>query len=115
VVAGGFTRARVSGFDQVQFASNWQGGFAVACPLSGLGVTGAFSAALEAWRRGAPRALSCPCGREHDLADLAFAPAAGFARGWLTLVDVQDAALTPDAEASAGALLGGVRVVLRRG
>ncbi len=115
LVDGGFARARVERFPDVRFASNWQGGFRAACPVDGRNVVPQLGPALEAWRRGGARALACPCGRTHDLSDLAYAPEAGFARGWLALVDVESATLADDARAVAAEELGGVRIVARRG
>lgn len=107
-VAGGFLRARVMRFDAEQFVSSGQGGFRVRCPAGAGNVTRGFVPALEAWRAGGARELACRCGVTHDLAELEYAPACGFSREWLELVDVGEA--TPPA-----GLPRGVRVVLRRG
>lgn len=115
IVAGGFARARVDVFDHVHFASSGQGGFTVRCPITEGNVVGAFNRALEAWRAGGPRQLACECGLTHDLTELHYQPHAGFARGWVTLVDVQGVELTADAQAEAERLLMGVRIVVRRG
>ncbi|MFN7142967.1 MAG: hypothetical protein ACK4YP_04275 [Myxococcota bacterium] len=114
LVDGGFARARVEVFDTPRFASNNQGGFRVSCPVDGASVVVPFSRALERWRNGGPRALACTCGETHDLAALVYAPEAGFARGWLALLDVGGAAVDPAALALADEVLGGVRVVARR-
>ncbi|MES2640556.1 MAG: hypothetical protein V4850_13770 [Myxococcota bacterium] len=115
LVVGGFARARVERFDRVHFASSGQGGFAVRCPVTEQNVVAAFGRALEAWRAGGPRQLDCACGQAHDLVELHYLPEAGFARGWITLVDVQGVELTADAHAEAERLLMGVRIVIRRG
>lgn len=115
LVVGGFARARLDLFDHVHFASSGQGGFAVRCPVTEQNVVGAFNHALGAWRAGGPRTLVCPCGREHDLVELHYLPDAGFARGWVALVDAQGVELTPDAHAEVERLLMGVRIVVRRG
>jgi hypothetical protein len=115
LVAGGFDRARVETFDAPRFLSNWQGGFRVRCPNNGESAVDAFSAALAAWRAGGPRAMACGCGATHDLAALRYAPEAAFARGWLALLDAADAEVHPEALALAGDVLGGVRVIGRRG
>jgi hypothetical protein len=124
LVSGGFLRTRLEATGDVRFYSNWQGGFAALCPRQGTVVTDRFARALEAWRAGARvdqeagaalRDLRCTCGETHDLATLSFAPAAGFARGCVWLLDVSDGALRPEALAALEAACGGVRVVLRRG
>ncbi len=115
LVDGGFASARVEVFDEVRFASSGQGGFAVRCPVDGENVVAAFNRALPAWRTGGPRVLACSCGREHDLTDLRYLPAAGFACGWIVLVDVGGLDLTPEAHAALTTHLPGVRIVVRRG
>ena len=115
LVAGGFLRARLETFDTVRFVSNWQGGFHVRCPVDARDVVGGFGRALEAWRAGGPRALGCDCGAVHPLEALVYAPDAGFARGWITLADIADVRLDPVALARARAVVGEVRIVLRRG
>lgn len=107
-VAGGFLRARVMRFDAEQFVSSGQGGFRVRCPAGAGNVTRGFVPALEAWRAGGARVLACRCGATHDLAELDYAPACGFAREWVELLDVGEATPPPG-------LPMGVRVVLRRG
>ncbi|MFZ5478115.1 MAG: hypothetical protein ACOZNI_15210 [Myxococcota bacterium] len=115
LVAGGFARARVERFDGHGFASNQRGGFRVGCPRDGRNLVPAFNRAYPAWREGGPRALACDCGERHDLADLRYAPDAGFARGWIALAGAGDADVTPEARAVADAAVGRVRIVLRRG
>ncbi len=115
LVVGAFASARAEVFDGVRFASSGQGGFAARCPVDGTNVVAAFNGALPAWRAGGPRVLACGCGREHDLADLRYLPAAGFARGWIALVDVGGLDLTPEAHAALTTHLPGVRIVVRRG
>lgn len=115
LVDAGVAEVRVEVFDRPRFASSGQGGFRVSCPRTGQNVVPAFNPALEAWRAGGPRVLDCPCGDRHDLASLAYAPQAGFARGWVALVDAGGAELLPDAARIAREILGGLRVVLRRG
>lgn len=100
----------------LRFASNKLGGFRVACPSCGMGVVPTFNSAFSGWRAGGARALVCPsCGATHDLAALSFAPDAGFARGWLAIEDAASLELAADARAVAEQVLGGVRIVLRRG
>lgn len=109
LVAGGFLRARVMRHTDEQLVSSGQGGFRVFCPADVRNVTAGFAPALEAWRRGGPRALVCACGATHDLAALHYRPACGFARAWLELADVGAA------ELDVRALPAGVEVVWRRG
>ncbi len=115
LVEGGFARARPEVFDRTRFASSGQGGFSVRCPVDGSNVVAPFSSALEAWRVGGPRHVACGCGREHDLVDLVYSPEAGFARGWLAVIDVQGIELDAEARAEAEVLFEGVRIVVRRG
>ena len=115
IVPGGFLRARLETHPDVRFYSNWLGGFAARCPGDGTTITDRFARALERWRAGGDRAVECACGARHDLSALSFAPEAGFARGCVWLLDVADGALVPAFAAQADAVLGGVRVVLRRG
>ncbi len=116
LVEGGFARAWLDVGEEVRFASNKLGGFRVACPSAGGNVVASFNTAFSAWRTGGARALDCPaCGERHDLMALDYAPEAGFARGWLTIEDVEGLVLAPDAQAVAEQVLGGVRIVLRRG
>lgn len=96
---------------QPRFLANRSGGFRVRCPDTGATLADRLHPAVEAWRRGSPRVLACACGVTHDLADLDYFPAAGFARGWIELDDVGDA----DLVAEARSLAPDVRLVLRRG
>lgn len=120
LVEGGFAALTREGGAGVVFLSNGQGGFRVACPRTGESAVPAFNRAITAWRAGGPRRLACPCGQPHDLADLRYRPAAGFARAWLRLADPARAELTPEGEAALVAAWGGaqgaaVRIVGRRG
>lgn len=115
LVHGGFAFARMERFERPRFASNGQGGFRVECPITGENAVPIFNAAFARWRAGGPRELACGCGARHDLDALAYSPPAGFARGWLALVDVGGVQLDPAAEAEVARVLGGVRVVARRG
>lgn len=94
-----------------RFVANRQGGFYVRCPVDQSLVGDRFLRALTAWREGGPRALECACGATHDLAALAFAPAAGFAWAWIEVPEVE----APELAEEALAVLGEVRIVLRRG
>jgi hypothetical protein len=95
MVEGGFvSAARCAGAET--FLANGQGGFRVACPVSGENVVPAFN---------------CACGADHDLRDLRYTPQATFAADWIHLVDVASADLTPAALAAVGPLI----VVGRRG
>lgn len=116
LVAGGFGRVRAVDWGEERLVANRQGGFRVRCPATGANVVPAFNHAMTAWRAGGPRALACGCGATHDLADLDFAPDAAFARAAVEILDAEDAALTPEAEAVARATWGEApRVILRRG
>lgn len=115
VVPGGHRPPRVVDGGHERFLANRQGGFRVRCPVDGANLVPVFPRALERWRAGGPRTLACPCGATHDLAELTYAPDAGFARAWLELAEVGSGELTPEALAEAEAALGGVRIVPRRG
>jgi hypothetical protein len=131
LVAGGFARAWVEDGSPsapatepaclaeprpIRFVSNRLGGFHADCGSCGAALAGPFSRALESWRRGGPRCLRCgACGTESDLAALRFSPDAGFARAWLVFEDVGSVDLAPDALGLLEDVLGGVRIVLRRG
>ncbi len=115
LVPGGHGPMVVEGDGPVRFLANRQGGFRVYCPRTGANVVAAFVAAITAWRAGGPRRIGCPCGDDHDLAALAYAPEAGFARAWITIPDAASADLAPAAAQVAKDLLGEVRIVLRRG
>ena len=52
---------------------------------------------------------------EHDLVELRYLPEAGFARGWLTLVDVQSVELSPEGSTAVDYVMPGVRILVRRG
>lgn len=120
LVVGGFLRARVVTHLGEQFLSSGQGGFRVYCPAAlGPGgtparlsnTTAAFVGALTRWRAGGPRKMDCGCGANHDLADLHFRPACGFAREWIELLDVGCA----DLSQAALDVLDGAPILLRRG
>jgi hypothetical protein len=98
LVDGGFVRAWVESDDlRGRFYGNQIGGFRVACPTCGASVAEEFGRTLEAWRRGGPRWMACHrCAAGSDLANLRFAPAAGFGRAVLRLADVGRAALTEE-------------------
>jgi hypothetical protein len=115
LVDGGFARATVETHATPRFLSNHLGGFRVRCPVTGDNVVPAFNRAIEAWRAGGPRSLACVCGRTHPLEALAYAPEAGFARGWIALSDVGGITLADEALALARAHLGDVRVLASRG
>ncbi len=98
-----------------RFFANGQGGFRVACPLDDRLLAGPFRVAIEAWRAGGPRSLSCPCGQEHDLDALRFEPPAGFAREAVVVNDAPSAELAADTLAAVATLWPGVRLVGSRG
>jgi hypothetical protein len=115
LVAGGFARATLQVSEGVRFLANGTGGFHTRCPACGGALAAVFARALTAWRAGGPRRVACPCGHEGDLDAVSFAPTAGFATAWLALDDVGSAELLPDAAATLGQVLGGVRIVGQRG
>jgi hypothetical protein len=100
----------------IRFVANRLGGFHADCAACGAALAGPFSRALEGWRRGGARRLRCvACRVECDLAALRFAPDAGFARAWLVFENVGSVELDPAARGLLEDVLGGVRIVLRRG
>lgn len=107
-IFGGFARARIVKLDREQFVSSGQGGFRVRCPAGAGNVTNRFVPAIGKWRAGGGRTMACVCGTGHDLIDLDYQPACGFAREWVELVDVGLVSV-PEG------LPEGVKVVLRRG
>jgi hypothetical protein len=111
LLEGGFRRVSAQHAPRARFFSNRQGGFHVRCPVTGGNIVPPFNPALEAWRAGGPRVFACPCGLVHPLEDLDYAPAAGFAQGWLHVEDVGGVTL---AEAALRALPA-FRLVFRRG
>ena len=115
LVEGGCASVRAMSSGVQRFLANRQGGFSVRCPASGVNLVPTFVPALTAWRRGGPRYLGCVCAKDHDLVDLEFAPAAGFAFQWVELFDVDGAEVVPEALALAAEVWGGVRMVGRRG
>ncbi len=122
VVIGGNGLVGPEERDAIAFVSNRQGGFSVRCPLppSAPGgsppiLTRQFAGALERWRSGAERSVVCECGTRHDLAALAFAPPAGFARTWLRIEDAASGDVDPVALTAVAEVFGGVRILLRRG
>ncbi len=94
-----------------RFLANRGGGFRVRCPVTGVSLADRLHRAMEGWRNGGARVLTCACGETHDLAVLDYVPDAGFARGWIELHDVGAAELVAEARA----LASDVRLVLRRG
>lgn len=112
---GGFRRAGAEARATPCFLSNRVGGFRVACPVDGRVVVPDFNRAMERWRAGGPRRLACPCGADHDLDALRFAPEAGFARGWLVIEEVDGVEIDPAALSAAREAFGDVRILLIRG
>lgn len=114
VVEGGADWAALSA-DREHFFANGQGGFRVVCPACEAQATSRFWKALEAWRQGGERQFACVCGARTDLADLIFAPAAGFASRWLRGAKADSLDLTAGASAILQSLWPGFRVVGSRG
>lgn len=116
LVEGGFVRRAVEPDPGTpRLVANHQGGFRVACPACGTSIVPTFQRALTAWRAGAAREATCPsCGWTGDLADLAFAPAATFARTVVRIADVGDARLSSDAHERITSAWGPFRVIAQR-
>ena len=115
LLPGGFAALRLDRPGAPTLYANEQGGFRVPCPSCGAPLAGPLSAAVEAWRRGGPRALACPrCGWAGDLAEVQGRPPFGIARAAVIFADVGGTALSEAGEAALAPLLGAARVVLRR-
>ena len=115
LVSGGQDAIRVDIPRRVALYGNQQGGFAVRCPSSAENIVPAFNRAVTTWRAGGSRSLRCPsCGDTHPLESLEFAPPAAFAMGAIVLAGVATAAISGVARAEAEAVLGPLRVILRR-
>lgn len=116
IVEGGYRLARVDDPGRIHLYANQQGGFKVCCPVNGAPLARPFGAALEAWRRGAPRMLACPaCGANHPLEEVELQPPGGFARGAVVLADVGGPELSTLGRLELVALLGpGLRVIPAR-
>ena len=85
LAGGGSTRAHDAAREH--FLGNEQGGFRVTCPLTGDNVSAAAGRAIQRWRDGGERALTCACGSRHDLAALDYAPGAVFAERWIEVLE----------------------------
>ena len=115
LVPGGFARLWFDAPGRVTLFANQQGGFRVTCPTQATNIAVAFSAAVESWRAGGPRALTCPaCGARHPLEDATLAPPGAFARYAVVFADARSADPTPEARGALEAALGPLRVIARR-
>lgn len=115
LVAGGFRRVWLDLPGRMVLYANQQGGFRVRCPKGGDEIARAFEAAHRAWRRGGERILPCPgCGQAHPFDVLEFAPPAAFGRCAVVFADAASISLSDHALSDLQALLGEVKVVVRR-
>ena len=114
-IVGGARGLRLDDPGRVSLYANQQGGFRVRCPRSGENLASAFSAAVERWRSGAPRAMCCPaCGEEHALEEITLIPPGGFARFAVVFVDAATLNLEPEPRAELESALGPLREIARR-
>ncbi|MBM4367602.1 MAG: hypothetical protein FJ102_15430 [Deltaproteobacteria bacterium] len=86
-LCGEVEQVRVHDGDREFFLANEQGGFHVCCPVTGEAAARPFARAVQAWREGGPRELSCRCGDRHDLAAMDIRPGAAFAARWIELCE----------------------------
>jgi hypothetical protein len=115
LLPGGFAALRLDRPGATTLYANEQGGFRAPCPRCGAPLAGPLSAAVEAWRRGGPRALTCPrCGWAGDLSAIQGQPPFGIARAAVIFADVGGVELSSLGQEALAALLGAARVVLRR-
>ena len=115
LVVGGSAEVRAGRAGRPRFFANQQGGFRVRCPQTGAELASVFASALEEWRRGGGETLRCPCGAEHRLAHLTFAPPAAFGDRWIEAFDAASLDLVPGAAAVIGSAWPEAVVVGRRG
>jgi hypothetical protein len=115
LVAGGFERVRIESFPHVQLWSNRQGGFRATCRSCHETVTGAFSAAVTAWRAGGERQMTCPrCGTVQPLEHALLEPPGAFATWALVIGGAADGEVTAAAQLEIEEQLGAMRFVWRR-
>jgi hypothetical protein len=115
LVEGGVGAIRADVPCRVTLYGNQLGGFAVRCPDLSQNVVPAFNRAMTAWRAGGARVLPCTaCGADHPLEALDYAPPAAFAAGAIVLADVNTRSPNAVALTEAAAVLGPVRLILRR-
>jgi hypothetical protein len=110
----GFERMRIDRPGGFVLYANQQGGFRVACPVTGANLVPEFQRAWSAFQAGGARSLACGCGATHLLDDLAFAPPAAIGTGALVIADVGAAALGPEGAALVAGYLRSVRIVAMR-
>jgi hypothetical protein len=115
LVRGGFSRLWLDNPGFVTLYANQQGGFQATCPRDGSVVTAAFSKAVQQWRGGGERAMSCPsCAGMHSLEALPLRPPGAFARGAVIFTNVNSIELGADVIESLHEVLGFIHVVVRR-
>ena len=115
LIAGGFHRLWLDVPGHVALYANQQGGYYVQCPVTGGNLARAFSGAVQAWRGGAVRAVSCPhCLQEHPLEAVRLKPPGAFGRGAVVFSDVGSADVPAGVQEALRPVLGDSRVVLRR-
>lgn len=115
LVEGGFVRRLLHADPQPRLYANQQGGFSVRCPGCDALVVRAFSAAVETWRAGGERQMTCPtCGAAFALEEASFRPDAAFARVALHLGDVGSYGLQPGAASAIASVWGPIRWIGRR-
>lgn len=115
LVEGGVGAIRADLPSDVTLYGNQLGGFAVRCPDTSQNLVPLFNRAMTAWRAGGARTLACSaCGVQHPLEALDYAPPAAFACGAMVLADVNNRSPTDHALAEAEAVMGPLRVILRR-
>ena len=114
LIEGGCNRIWLDRPGRLWLYGNQLGGFRVYCPESKALISAEFGRAHLAWKTGAARMLTCPCGTEHALEDCVCSPPAAFATWAIVFADVESISLTPLVDSSIQAAIGPYRVVTRR-
>jgi hypothetical protein len=112
---GGFATAVVDSPTRMRWYHSGLGGLGVRCPNTQASVVAQFVDQITSWREGGPWAFRCePCGQQHELPDLDYAPTAAFGYSALVLRDIQSAFLSPYAESFIADHASGFSIVLHR-
>lgn len=115
LLPGGFQVAWLDRPVGIQLYANQLGGFRVPCPGCGGPLALAFGQAVERWRRGEDPTVRCgSCGHAAPAAQIPLRPEGAFARGALVLSDARGLEPSPAALRAVRAVLGEVRLILRR-
>ncbi|MDP6933147.1 MAG: hypothetical protein QGG40_09530 [Myxococcota bacterium] len=114
LVTGGFARLWLDQRDRPSLFVNRLGGFRVRCPASGANVAGPFGQAVQSWRNGGSRILSCTCGDTHPLENMDLQPPGAIACFAVVFGDARGNRLEPAALSELQEVLGPLRTLLHR-